>query len=60
MYGHMPPEELMSEYYGLHLSYDKIEKKYPGYIKWLTKAKNDVKPIYNSYEEMLKIYTENK
>ena len=57
VYGTLPSEDKLSEYYGLYMSYENIKKKYPNYIKRLTKTQNDVKPIFNSYEEMISAYT---
>lgn len=53
-YHTFPPEEIMTEYYGLYMSYEEIENKYPEYLKRLITNKNSVNPIYSSYEELLK------
>ena len=54
VYNKIPPEEIMTEFYGLYMSYDEILKRYPNYIRRLIKQEKMVTPIYNSYEEMIK------
>lgn len=53
VYEKYPPEEIMTEYYGDFMSYDEIAEKYPNYIKHLVVKKEDVKPGYKSYKDMV-------
>ncbi len=54
VYGKLPPEDIMTEYYGLYMSYEDIQKKYPIYLTRLIKEKHSLNQIYSSYDEMIK------
>ena len=54
VYGEYPPEKIMTEYYGAFMSYEELTVKYPNYLKHLVTRKEDVKPKYKNYGDMVR------
>lgn len=59
VYHRLPDESLMTEFYGLYMTYDEIMDKYPNYIKRLVRNSESVKPLFDSYESMIEYISKN-
>ena len=53
VYNKYPPKEIMTEYYGMVMTYEEIKKEYPNYINRLIKDQNIINPIYSNYTEFI-------
>ena len=58
VYHKLPSEDLLTEYYGLFMSYDEILKVYPRYLKHLVKDKRNVNPVFSDYNSMINHFRE--
>lgn len=59
VYGKRPSENIMTEFYGLYMTYDQLKEKYPNYINRLVRNPKVIKPIFDNYDSMIDYFEKN-